>query len=144
MSRNGRPSVTMAATIESIIQSSHAKVVTHGASQAGMQMKIHISTIVAKPMGMVPRKRELFGSWIITPQISGYSVYLSMEIVKAREKRMTFSTKKTTESQYSHSDLKGIVMRSVDTMPVPCLYSVRLISQQVESHSETSTHREGA
>ena len=68
---------------------------------------------------MVPRKSELVESRIITVQISGYSVYRRTDMENAREKRIVLRPKKTTDSQYNQSALKGIVMSSSDTMPVP-------------------------
>lgn len=91
-------SVTAAATTVSIIHSTQANVAAHG-PQAGTQTSTHISISVAKPMGMVPRKSELIGSRIMTPQISGYSVYRTMDVVRASVKRMVLRTKKTIDSQ---------------------------------------------
>ena len=118
MSRNGSDTVTAAATTASIIQHTHAKV-TDQYPQYGQHRNIQLSTSVAKPMGIVPRNRELVGSAIMTAQISGYKVYRRVEMTRAKVKRIVFRTKKTTESQYSQSALKGIVMSRRETMPVP-------------------------
>jgi hypothetical protein len=52
---------------------------------------------VANPMGIVAKKSELVGSWIMTLQISGYNVYLRMEVRNASEKITTLSRKKTID-----------------------------------------------
>jgi hypothetical protein len=118
MSRNGSDTVTAAETTASIIQHTHAKV-TDQYPQYGQHRKIQLSTSVAKPMGIVPRNKELVGSAIITAQISGYKVYRTTDMPKAKVKRIVFRTKKATESQYSQSALKGMVMSRRETMPVP-------------------------
>jgi hypothetical protein len=46
-------------------------------------------------------------------------VYLRIEIPKARVKRMALRPKKKTESQYSQSDLNGMLMNRSETTPVP-------------------------
>jgi len=42
-----------------------------------------------------------------------------MEIAKAHEKRIVLSAKKKTASQNSQSALKGMAIKSKDTIPVP-------------------------
>ena len=63
----------------------------------GTQTETHISISVAKPIGIVARKRELVGSWIITGQISGYKVYRRTDVIKARMNMAALRTKKTIE-----------------------------------------------
>ena len=55
-------------------------------------------TMVAKPMGTVPRKRDWVGWRIISPQISGYMVYLAIDRERKRVKR-TLRAKKMMDSQ---------------------------------------------
>jgi hypothetical protein len=46
-------------------------------------------------------------------------MYRNMEIEKAHVKSTVLSPENATESQYSHAALKGIAMRSRETIPVP-------------------------
>lgn len=89
-------SVTEAAATTSTIHNAHATDVAH-APQRGTQTKTHISISVAKPMGIVAKKSELIGSWIITRQISGYRVYRTKEVAKASAKMTAFNKKKTID-----------------------------------------------
>jgi hypothetical protein len=54
-------------------------------------------TIVARPIGNVPRKRLWVGWRIMAPHISGYTLYRTIEIKRKRMKRPTFKQKTTTE-----------------------------------------------
>ena len=53
--------VTVMEAAESMIHATNTNNLVQ-LPQIGTQMNIHISTRVAKPMGMVPRNRELIGS----------------------------------------------------------------------------------
>lgn len=88
--------VTATATAESIIHSAQATYAAHE-PQAGTQTNIHISTIVAKPIGIVPRNSEFVASCIMTVQISGHIVYLMMLVMRAKLNKHTLSTKKMME-----------------------------------------------
>jgi hypothetical protein len=88
--------VTPAAKMASIIHPTQATVTAQD-PQAGTHTYIHILTSVANPIGIVPKNHELVGSRIITPHISGYRVYLRMEMAKAKQKRIVFKAKKTSE-----------------------------------------------
>lgn len=57
---NGTPTAMTAATTLSTHQRTHATV-THFTPKAGMQAKTTMLTIVAKPIGRVPRKRDWVG-----------------------------------------------------------------------------------
>jgi hypothetical protein len=85
--------VTPAAKMASIIHPTQATVAAQG-PQTGTHTYIHILTSVANPIGIVPKNHELVGSRIITPHISGYRVYLTMEMVRAKLKRTVFRAKK--------------------------------------------------
>lgn len=93
---NDSESVTEAAATTSIIHSAHTKDEAHS-PQRGTQTRINISIRVAKPMGTVARKREFVGSWIITRHISGYKMYRTRDVTKARANMTTFRTKNTME-----------------------------------------------
>jgi hypothetical protein len=88
--------VTLAAKMASIIHPTQATVAAQD-PQTGTHTYIHILTRVANPMGIVPKNHELVGSRIITPHISGYRVYLRMEMVIAKLKRTVFKAKKTSD-----------------------------------------------
>jgi hypothetical protein len=62
--------VTAAEATASMIHNTQATVLAQ-TPQAGTQTYTHMLTRVANPMGTVPRNKELVGSRIITPQISG-------------------------------------------------------------------------
>jgi hypothetical protein len=91
---NERDRVTDAAATTSTIHRAHATVIAQD-PQRGTQMKIHISMSVANPMGIVAKKSELVGSWIITGHISGYKAYRRIEVIIASENITTLSMKKT-------------------------------------------------
>jgi hypothetical protein len=55
---------------ESTIHRAHANVRAQG-PHSGTQTNTHISMRVASPIGIVARKSEFTGSWIMTVQISG-------------------------------------------------------------------------
>jgi len=88
--------VTPAARMASIIHPTQATVAAQG-PQTGTHTYIHMLTSVANPMGIVPKNHELMGSRIITLHISGYRVYLTIEMVIARLKRTVFKAKKTSD-----------------------------------------------
>lgn len=85
--------VTEAAAATSIIHKTHASALAHS-PQIGTQMDTHPSMSVAKPIGIVAKKSELVGSWIITCHISGYKVYRRTEVMKARVNNAILSRKK--------------------------------------------------
>lgn len=88
--------VTPADKMASTIHPTQATVAAQD-PQAGTHTYIHMLTSVAKPMGIVPKNKEFMGSRIMTPHISGYRVYLRMEIAKAEKKRIVFKAKKMIE-----------------------------------------------
>lgn len=94
---NDNDTVTDAAATASTIHSTHATVLAQS-PQAGTQTNTHISISVANPIGQVARNSEFVGSWIITAQISGYSVYRRMDMESTTAKRTTLKIKKTMDT----------------------------------------------
>jgi hypothetical protein len=94
---NDSDTVTDAAATASTIHNAHAIVLVQS-PQAGTQINTNISISVAKPIGQVARKSEFVGSWIITAQISGYSVYRRMDMQRTTAKRIRFKMKKTMDT----------------------------------------------
>lgn len=89
---NESPNVTDMAAAASTIHNAQARLFAHSPHR-GMQMNTNISISVANPIGIVARKRELVGSWIMTVQIPGYSAYRRIEMPRAVAKRTRLRTK---------------------------------------------------
>lgn len=96
-------------------QASFAKLSPH----AGTQTKTIIFTIVASPIGNVPRNKDCTGWRIMQPQTPGNRVYRNSEMVEKSRKSPTFRAKVATEIQYIQSALYGRLCSRMETMPVP-------------------------
>jgi hypothetical protein len=55
--------------------------------------------MVERAIGKVPTNNDWVGCRIITVQISGYIVYLKIEMQRKKTKRSTFEAKMATEIQ---------------------------------------------
>src|SRR5579871_3120464 len=74
---------------------------------------------VAKPIGIVARKREYTGSCVMTVQISGQMVYLRKVRSVKIPKRVVFSMKKIIDRCSSHLACHGMSCKSMPQIPVP-------------------------
>lgn len=70
---------------------------------AGTQIAANMLIMVAKPMGMVPRKSDCTGCRNINVHVAGNKVYRNSDMTSITEKMPTFRTKKTMLSILSES-----------------------------------------
>ena len=80
-----------------ITSSHHIPQATYGVEppHAGTQIATNMLTMVANPIGNVPRKSDCTGCRSISVHVAGYKVYLKSDMIKMVEKITIFITKKT-------------------------------------------------
>jgi hypothetical protein len=64
-----------------------------GPPQAGTQIAANMLTMVANPIGIVPKKSDCTGCWSIRIHVAGYSAYLRTEIKSMTENMRMFRVK---------------------------------------------------
>lgn len=92
MMANGRNMQMMMETTASIHHSVQVRVRAHG-PHLGTMTNAHILTMVARPIGTVPRKRDWTGWFSIATKMPRYTVYRIMEMIVKVTKRAMLRTK---------------------------------------------------